>query len=348
MLYCFSLKFSKQLKDKMNWQGGQKACFWKLDCFISQTATAYCISSYLTFHISHSDKGLYRQFSIFHSPMGDKSSPWYISLVVLRPSRSVLLSSAISPSAGSDSLFMNTSSLQSNPQRQCCSPAGGRISARTLYNVWRKQQHKIQHHSPNKQMEFKTNGHLNGPTVTLSSWNWWWKSLKRETSWLSGEKSVEKTHWRQEGRLSFHLTSHKQNTLCLLHKSCNKRGGDRRQFRNDGALQWCRAPDVFCVVTWDFLMLRDLSSRDACCFSDSFISASLKLMSDTFCTHTWIYFLWCQIKCFKSVRCQMINNSNTRGHNLWDLINENVRWKCQLTCYQLKEVSVWFWRGRRR
>lgn len=64
--------------------------------------------------------------------------------------------------------------------------------------------------------------------MTLSSWNWWWKSLKRETSWLSGEKSVEKTHWRQEGRLSFHLTSHKQNTLCLLHKSCNKRGGDRQ------------------------------------------------------------------------------------------------------------------------
>lgn len=224
--------------------------------------------------------------------------PWYISLVVLRPSRSVLFSSAISPSAGSDSRVMNTSSLQSNPQRQCCSPAGGRISARTLYSV-------CQHHKETLQVQpsFGDNvkEHLNGPTVTLSSWNWCWKSLKTETSWLSGEKSVEKTHWRQEGRLSFHLTSHKQNTLCLLHKSCTQEGNRRTSVH-----KWRRFPmvpvrHVTRAVTCCFFMLRDFSSSDACCFSDSFISASLKFTSDTFCTHTWMYFLWCQNTFFKSV-----------------------------------------------
>lgn len=63
-----------------------------------------------------------------------------MSLVVLRPSVSVLLSSAISPSAGSVSRVIHTSNPQRKPERQCCSPAGGRISARTLYNVW-------QHHT---------------------------------------------------------------------------------------------------------------------------------------------------------------------------------------------------------
>lgn len=62
--------------------------------------------------------------------------PSYMSLVVLRPSVSVLLSSAISPSAGSVSRVIHTSSPQRKPERQCCSPAGGRISARTLYSVW--------------------------------------------------------------------------------------------------------------------------------------------------------------------------------------------------------------------
>lgn len=62
--------------------------------------------------------------------------PSYMSLVVLRPSVSVLLSSAISPSAGSVSRVIHTSNPQRKPERQCCSPAGGRISARTLYNVW--------------------------------------------------------------------------------------------------------------------------------------------------------------------------------------------------------------------
>lgn len=59
-----------------------------------------------------------------------------MSLVVLRPSESVLFSSAISPSVGSVSRVMHTSSPHSKPERQCCSPAGGRISALTLYNVW--------------------------------------------------------------------------------------------------------------------------------------------------------------------------------------------------------------------
>lgn len=36
---------------------------------------------------------------------------------------------------------------------------------------------------------------------------------------MGGEKLAEKTHWRQEGGSSFHLTSHRQNKLCLLHKS---------------------------------------------------------------------------------------------------------------------------------
>lgn len=60
-----------------------------------------------------------------------------MSLVVLRPSVSV--SSASSPSAGSDSRVTHTSRPQSRPERQCCSPAGGRISALTLYKVWQHQ-----------------------------------------------------------------------------------------------------------------------------------------------------------------------------------------------------------------
>ena len=39
------------------------------------------------------------------------------------------------------------------------------------------------------------------------------------------------------------------------------------------------------------LVLRDCSSSDASCFSDRLSSASWKLASDTFCTHTWMYFL---------------------------------------------------------
>ena len=41
--------------------------------------------------------------------------------------------------------------------------------------------------------------------------------MKEEAGWPSGEKLAENTHWRHEGRSDFHRTSHRQNTLCLLH-----------------------------------------------------------------------------------------------------------------------------------
>lgn len=49
---------------------------------------------------------------------------------------------------------------------------------------------------------------------------------------------------------------------------------------------------VFFLLTCCLLVLRDCSSSDACCFSVSFNSTSVKFTSDTFCTHTWMYFLW--------------------------------------------------------
>lgn len=51
-----------------------------------------------------------------------------------------------------------------------------------------------------------------------------------------------------------------------------------------------------CCLTCCVLVLRDCSSSDAYCFSASFTSASVKLRSDTFCTHTWMYFLWGRVK----------------------------------------------------
>lgn len=49
---------------------------------------------------------------------------------------------------------------------------------------------------------------------------------------------------------------------------------------------------LFCLLlTCCALVLRDCSSSAACCFSVSFTSASVKFTSDTFCTHTWMYFL---------------------------------------------------------
>ncbi|TNN45297.1 hypothetical protein EYF80_044527 [Liparis tanakae] len=63
------------------------------------------------------------------APLSSLDVPSYMSLVVLRPSASVLLSSAASPSAGSVSRVMQTSRPHRKPERQCCSPPGGRISS---------------------------------------------------------------------------------------------------------------------------------------------------------------------------------------------------------------------------
>lgn len=42
--------------------------------------------------------------------------------------------------------------------------------------------------------------------------------------------------------------------------------------------------------------MKDCSSSEACCVSVSVTSASVKFTSDTFCKHTWMYFLWGKVK----------------------------------------------------
>lgn len=84
-----------------------------------------------------------QKFCLVFVNVGDL--PSYMSLVVLSPSVSVLLSSVTSPSESSVSRVKHTSSLQTKPQRQCCSPAGGKISALTLYNVCQQEPQRVRH-----------------------------------------------------------------------------------------------------------------------------------------------------------------------------------------------------------
>lgn len=134
---------------------------------------------------------------------------------------------------------------------------------------------------------------------------------------------------------------------------------------------------VFVLLTCWVLVLRDSSSSDAFCFSVSFTSASVKFLSDMFCTHTWMYFLWGEMKGRMSALCMsefgnvhgkeryvnikevtfrfcMERISCKRGTFLWFHISflfatqtgKYIEWRP--TCYQQKAESVWFWRGCRR
>lgn len=58
-----------------------------------------------------------------------------------------------------------------------------------------------------------------------------------------------------------------------------------------GSVFWSLTSVSCFLLTCCFLALRDCSSSDACCFSVSFKSASVKFTCDTFCTNTWMYFL---------------------------------------------------------
>lgn len=113
--------------------------------------------------------------------------------MVLRPSVSVLLSSASSPSAGSVSRVIHTCSPQRKPERQCCSPAGGKISARTLYNVWQDQTEVI------------FGGHVShcGQSATRLRLRFWNSSLREDSRWLSRAGTGSGRVWRQGRRLGW-------------------------------------------------------------------------------------------------------------------------------------------------
>lgn len=107
-----------------------------------------------------------------------------------------------------------------------------------------------------------------------------WRELSGENTLKTGRQVVLPPHLPQ--------TEHAVFAAQKLHARGEERGVSSKMT----AFSTGTVRRVLRVVTCSFFMLRDLSSNDACCLSDSFISASLKFVSDTFCTHTWMYFLW--------------------------------------------------------